>query len=43
VNENSYIPYPMYATKDMAASGSAAPVEAGTMDVVMSVSVTYLF
>ncbi|MHB8107340.1 MAG: SIMPL domain-containing protein [Candidatus Cryosericum sp.] len=44
VNENSYTPYPMYATKDMAASGSAAaPVESGTVDIVMSVSVTYLF
>ncbi|MFZ2414125.1 MAG: SIMPL domain-containing protein [Candidatus Cryosericum sp.] len=44
VNESSYTPYPMYATKDMAASGSAAaPVEAGTLDVIMSVSITYLF
>lgn len=44
VNENSYTPYPMYATKDAAMSGSAAaPVEAGTVDIVMSVSVTYLF
>ena len=44
VNENSYTAYPMYATKDAAMAGSsAAPVEAGTVDVVMSVNVTYLF
>jgi uncharacterized protein len=44
VNENTYTPYPMYKAADTAVSGSAAaPVEAGTMDIVMSVSVTYLF
>ena len=45
VNENTYTPYPMYKQADMAAgSGSAAaPVEAGTLDIEMSVSVTYLF
>jgi uncharacterized protein len=44
VNEYSYTPYPMYKAADTAVSGSgAAPVEAGTMDIVMSVSVTYLF
>lgn len=45
VNENTYTPYPMYKAADTAVgSGSApAPVEAGTLDVEMSVSVTYLF
>jgi uncharacterized protein YggE len=46
VNENSYTPYPMYnKAADMAiGSGSApAPVEAGTVDVLISVSVTYVF
>jgi uncharacterized protein YggE len=44
VNENTYTPYPMYKAADTAVSGSAAaPVEAGTMDIVMSVSVIYLF
>ncbi len=44
VNENSYMPYPMYKAADSAVAGSAAaPVEAGTMDIVMSVTVTYLF
>ncbi|MFA4953833.1 MAG: SIMPL domain-containing protein [Patescibacteria group bacterium] len=44
VNENSYTPYPMYKAADMAISGSgAAPVEAGTLDVLISVSVTYVF
>jgi uncharacterized protein YggE len=44
VNEYSYTPYPMYKAADTAVSGSgAAPVEAGTMDILMSVSVTYLF
>jgi len=44
VNENSYIPYQIYKSADSAVSGSAAaPVEAGTMDIEMSVSVTYLF
>lgn len=43
VNENTYTPYPMFKS-DTAVSGSAAaPVEAGTLDVEMSVSVTYLF
>lgn len=43
VNENTYTPYPMFKA-DQAASGSAAaPVEAGTLDIEMSVSVTYLF
>jgi uncharacterized protein YggE len=44
VNEYSYTPYPMYKSDVAVATGSAAaPVEAGTMDIVMSVSVTYLF
>ena len=45
VNENTYTPYPMFKAADTAiASGSApAPVEAGTLDVEMSVSVIYLF
>jgi uncharacterized protein YggE len=43
VNENSYSPYPMYKAADMAISGSGAPVEAGTMDILISVSVTYTF
>ena len=46
VNENSYTPYPMYnkAVDMTAGSGSApAPVEAGTVDILISVSVTYLF
>jgi len=45
VNENTYTPYPMYKAADTAiASGSApVPVEAGTLDIEMSVSVTYLF
>ncbi len=43
VNENSYTPYPMYKS-DAAVSGSAAaPVEAGTVNILISVSVTYLF
>jgi uncharacterized protein YggE len=45
VNENSYTPpYPMYRN-DMAASKeiAAAPVEAGSLDVLISVNVTYLF
>ena len=44
VNENSYTPYPIVQERGMAATDSAAaPVEAGTMDVLISVSVTYLF
>ena len=44
VNENSYTPYPMYKAADMAISGAgAAPVEAGTLDVLISVNVTYVF
>jgi len=45
VNENTYTPYPMFKAADTTvASGSApAPVEAGTLNVEMSVSVTYLF
>ncbi len=43
VNENSYTPYPMYRSEAMAAQDSAAPVEAGTMDVLISVNVTYQF
>jgi uncharacterized protein YggE len=44
VNENTYTPYPMYKVDTAVATGSAAaPVEAGTLDVQMSVSVTYLF
>lgn len=45
VNENTNTPYPMFrsnaigSTKDSA----PAPVEVGTMDVLVSVSVTYLF
>jgi uncharacterized protein YggE len=44
VNENSFTPYPMYRN-DMAATkeGAAAPVEAGSLDVLISVNVTYLF
>jgi uncharacterized protein YggE len=45
VNENTYTPYPIYRN-DMALTGkesAPAPVEAGTMDVLISVSVTYLF
>jgi len=45
VNENTYTPpYPMYRS-DMAAmkESAAAPVEAGSLDVTISVSVTYLF
>ena len=44
VNENSYTPYPMYRSEAMTAQDSAAaPVEAGTMDVLISVNVTYQF
>jgi len=45
VNENTYTSYPMFKAADTTvASGSApAPVEAGTLDIEMSVSVTYLF
>jgi uncharacterized protein YggE len=44
VNENSYTPYPIYRNDVAVGSGSApAPVEAGTLDIEMSVSVTYLF
>ncbi|RIE06611.1 SIMPL domain-containing protein [Candidatus Cryosericum terrychapinii] len=45
VNENTYTPYPMYKAADTAVgSGSApAPVEAGTLDVEISVNVTYVF
>jgi uncharacterized protein len=45
VNENSYTPpYPMYRN-DMAAmkESASAPVEAGSLDVTISVNVTYLF
>ncbi len=45
VNENSYTPpYPMFRS-DMAAmkESAAAPVEAGSLDVTISVNVTYLF
>ncbi len=44
VNETS-TPYPVVYRNDLtvAKSGAAAPVEAGTVDVEMSVSVTYLF
>ena len=44
VNENSYTPSPMYRS-DMAAAkeAAAAPIEAGNLDVLMSVNVTYLF
>jgi uncharacterized protein YggE len=46
VNENSYTPYPMYnRALDMTAGAgsSPAPVEAGTLDILISVSVTYVF
>ncbi|RIE06610.1 DUF541 domain-containing protein [Candidatus Cryosericum terrychapinii] len=44
VNENTYTPYPMYrADAAVNTTSAAAPVEAGTTDIVMSVSVTYLF
>jgi len=45
VNENTYTPYPMFKAADttVAAGSAPAPVEAGTLDVEMSVSVTYLF
>ena len=44
VNENTYTPYMFKAADTTVASGSApAPVEAGTLDVEMSVSVIYLF
>jgi uncharacterized protein YggE len=45
VNETSYTPpYPMFRS-DMAAAkeGAAAPIESGSLDVLMSVNVTYLF
>ncbi len=46
VNENSYTPYRTYnKALDMTANaGSApAPVEAGTLDILISVNVTYVF
>lgn len=44
VNENTNTPYPMYQANAAVAKDSApAPVQAGTMDVLISVSVTYLF
>src|SRR5450830_241980 len=44
VNENIFSPQPMYAANSAVPKASApAPVEAGTLDVEMSVSVTYLF
>jgi uncharacterized protein YggE len=43
VNENSYIAYPMYKSDTAVSGAGAAPVEAGTMDILMSVSVIYLF
>ena len=45
VNENTYTPYPMFkaANSTVAQASAPAPVEAGTLDVEMSVSVTYLF
>jgi len=44
VNENTYTQYPMFKAADTTVANSApAPVEAGTLDVEMSVSVTYLF
>jgi len=44
VNENTYTQYPMFKAADTTAANSApAPVEAGTLDIEMSVSVTYLF
>ena len=44
VNENSYTSYQTYRTNAGVAMESApAPVEAGTTDVTISVSVTYLF
>ena len=44
VNENSYTSYPTYRTNAAVVQDSApAPVEAGTTDILISVSVTYLF
>jgi uncharacterized protein YggE len=44
VNENIFSPQPMYAANSAVPKASApAPVEAGTLDVEMSVSVIYLF
>ncbi|HWQ22124.1 MAG TPA: SIMPL domain-containing protein [Clostridia bacterium] len=44
VNENSYVAYQSYRNEAIAASDSAAaPIEAGTTDVTVSVNVTYLF
>jgi uncharacterized protein YggE len=44
VNENSYTPYPIYRNDmAMAKEAAAAPVEAGSLDVLISVNVTYLF
>jgi uncharacterized protein YggE len=45
VNENTYTPYPMFKAADtaVAQASAPAPVEAGTLDVEMSVSVIYLF
>jgi uncharacterized protein YggE len=44
VNENSYTAYQTSRNESMVAQNSApAPVEAGTTDILISVSVTYLF
>ncbi len=45
VSESSNVVYPQYRMNAAAESapGSVAPVEAGTLDVVMTVTVTYLF
>jgi hypothetical protein len=44
VNENTYFPNAIYRSDMAIAKESApAPVEAGTMDILISVSVIYLF
>jgi uncharacterized protein YggE len=43
VNENTYTPYPMYKSDTAVGNSAPAPVEAGTLDVLISVSVIYLF
>jgi hypothetical protein len=44
VNENTYFPNTIYRSDMAIAKESApAPVEAGTMDILISVSVIYLF
>lgn len=45
VNENANTPYPMFRSNMIGSTKASAPapVEVGTMDVLVSVSVTYLF